>query len=276
MDSAEAWSTPQLFEIDGITGRPLAVAGVPPDYFSTDGQLWGNPLYRWDVHAADDFAWWHARLRAAFELYDIVRIDHFRGLADYWRIPWPAKNARQGEWLPGPGLKFFESVRRAFPEAKIIAEDLGELSKPARKLRADTGLPGMAILQFAFGEKNTNFYLPHNLEPNSVVYPGTHDNDTTLGWYATIDEKTRDHLRRYLRVSGAETGWDFVRAAYASVSRLAVFPLQDLMSLGSEARFNTPGKPDGNWQWRYRTPHLDRLLGDTARYLRDLGQLHAR
>jgi 4-alpha-glucanotransferase len=265
-----------LFELDERTGRPFAVAGVPPDYFSADGQLWGNPLYRWDVHAADDYAWWHARLRAAFELYDVVRIDHFRGFADYWRIPLPATTARKGEWMPGPGRAFFESTRRAFPCAKIIAEDLGELSPAAKQLRRDTGLPGMAILQFAFGGKSDNLYLPHNLRANSVIYPGTHDNDTSLGWYATAGEKTRDHVRRYLRVSGSEIGWDLIRAAYASVSRLAIVTLPDLLSLGSEGRFNIPGKPAGNWQWRYGAPQLDRLFGATASYLRELTDLYGR
>ena len=276
MDSADAWSVPHLFELDERTGRPLAVAGVPPDYFSADGQLWGNPLYRWDVHAADDFAWWHARLRAAFELYDVVRIDHFRGLADYWRIPYPAATAREGQWLPGPGLAFFESILRAFPDAKIIAEDLGELSPAARRLHRDTGLPGMAIFQFAFGGRSNNLYLPHNLEGNSVVYPGTHDNDTSLGWYATAGEKTRDHVRRYLRVSGTEIGWDFIRASYSAVSRLAVVTLPDLFSLGAEGRFNTPGRPDGNWQWRYRAAQLDRLFGATTQYLHDLAAMYGR
>jgi 4-alpha-glucanotransferase len=276
MDSADAWSAPHRFEIDERTGRPLAVAGVPPDYFSKDGQLWGNPLYRWDVHAAEDFAWWHARMRAAFELYDVVRIDHFRGFADYWRIPFPAATARKGQWRPGPGLAFFESIRRAFPEARIIAEDLGELSPAARQLRRDTGLPGMAILQFAFGGKSNNWYLPHNLEANTVIYPGTHDNDTSLGWYATAGEKACDHVRRYLRVNGKEIGWDFIRASYASVSRLAVVTLPDLLSLGTEGRFNTPGRPDGNWQWRYRASQLDHLFGETARYLHELADLHGR
>ena len=276
MDSADTWAAPHRFEIDEKTGQPLAVAGVPPDYFSADGQLWGNPLYRWEVHAADGYAWWIARLRAALELYDVVRIDHFRGFADYWRIPFPAANARKGEWRPGPGLAFFETVRAALPGAQIVAEDLGELSGAARRLRRDTGLPGMAILQFAFGDKRTNPYLPYNLEANSVVYPGTHDNDTTLGWYATTDENTRDHVRRHLRVSGSEIGWDFVRAAYAAVSRLAVVPLQDLLSLGSEGRFNSPGRPDGNWQWRYRQAQLERLFGTTTGYLRELADLHGR
>jgi len=275
-DSADAWSAPHLFELDAGTGQPLAVAGVPPDYFSAEGQLWGNPLYRWEAHAADDYAWWHARLRSAFALFDVVRIDHFRGFADYWRIPFPADDACAGEWRPGPGLAFFESVRRTHPGARIIAEDLGDLSPAARELRRATGLPGMAVLQFAFGGGSDNLYLPHNLETNSAIYPGTHDNDTTLGWYASADEPARDHVRRYFRVNGAEVGWDFVRAAYAAVSRLAVIPLGDLLSLGSEGRFNFPGKPAGNWQWRYRPAQLDRLFGPTAGYLRDLAGLYGR
>jgi 4-alpha-glucanotransferase len=275
-DSADTWAAPHLFEIDEATGRPLAVAGVPPDYFSPDGQLWGNPLYRWDVHAADGYAWWLSRLRASFALADVVRIDHFRAFDEFWRIPADAPTARTGAWRPGPGLAFFRAVRAAFPAAKIIAEDLGEIGPTVRALRDQAGLPGMVILQFAFGGKSDNFYLPHHHQPNSVVFPGTHDNNTSLGWYAATDEKTRDHVRRYLRVTGSEIGWDFVRAAYASVCRLAVFPLQDLLSLGTEARFNTPGRAEGNWQWRYRAGDLDRLGDATTHYLRELGELYDR
>jgi 4-alpha-glucanotransferase len=275
-DSADTWAAPHLFEIDEATGLLLAGAGVPPDYFSSEGQLWGNPLYRWDVHAADGYAWWLSRLRASFALADVVRIDHFRGFDEYWRIPAGAATARTGAWRPGPGLAFFRAVQAAFPSAKIIAEDLGEIGPSVRALRDQAGLPGMVILQFAFGGKADNFYLPHHHRPNSVVYPGTHDNDTSLGWYATADEKTRDHVRRYLRVAGSEIGWDFVRAAYASVCRLAVLPLPDLLSLGSEARFNTPGRTEGNWQWRYGDRALDCLCGATTRYLRELGELYDR
>jgi 4-alpha-glucanotransferase len=274
-DSADVWAHRDLFELDPATGRPLAAAGVPPDYFSADGQLWGNPLYLWDRHAADGYAWWQARLRASFELYDAVRIDHFRGFESYWRIPLPASTARKGKWMPGPGLGFFRAVRAGFAGAKIIAEDLGEITPEVRRLRAATGLPGMAVLQFAFGGGSDNAYLPHNLEPNSVIYPGTHDNDTSLGWYAAVDEKTRDHARRYLGVDGREIGWDLIRSAYASVSRLAIFPLQDILSLGSAARFNTPGRPDGNWGWRCRPEQLDRAFG-AGPYLRALGELYGR
>jgi 4-alpha-glucanotransferase len=275
-DSADAWAHPELFEL-GKDGRPIAVAGVPPDYFSEDGQLWGNPLYRWEVHAADGYAWWKDRLRASFAMYDAVRIDHFRGFDAYWRIPLPAVNARTGEWRPGPGLGFFRAVRESFPESRIIAEDLGLMTPTVEDLLRDTGLPGMAVLQFAFGGKAQNPYLPHNLRPNRVVYPGTHDNDTTLGWYAAAGEEVRDHVRRYLRVSGTEAGWDFIRAAYASPAGIAVVPMQDLLSLGSEARLNSPGKPQGNWQWRLAAGDLERLAsGGAAAYLSQLADLYGR
>jgi|CZKI01.1.fsa_nt_gi 4-alpha-glucanotransferase len=275
-DSADAWVRPGLFEL-AQDGRPVAVAGVPPDYFSEDGQLWGNPLYRWEVHSADGYAWWKERLRASFDMYDVVRIDHFRGFDTYWRIPLPALNARAGEWRQGPGLGFFRAVSSAFPDARIIAEDLGLLTPSVEALLRDTGLPGMAVLQFAFGGNATNAYLPHNLRPNGVVYPGTHDNDTTLGWYATAGAATRDHARRYLRVGGDEIGWDFIRAAYAAVSWIAVIPAQDLLSLGSEARLNTPGKPEGNWRWRLSAGHLEQLAqGGMAAYLAELASRYGR
>lgn len=276
LDSADVWSNPHLFQLDPKTLKPLAVAGVPPDYFSADGQLWGNPLYDWPAHAEENYAWWLARLRANFELCDIVRIDHFRGFEGYWSVPAGSLTARPGKWITGPGLDFFRAIQKAMPQVKLIAEDLGLLTPATIALRESTGLPGMAVLQFAFGGEADNPYLPHNHRANSVVYAGTHDNDTTLGWYATAGEKTHDHVRRYLRVDGREIGWDFVRAAYASVANLSVVTLQDLLSLGSEARFNTPGRPQGNWTWRYRSEQL-RALGDTAGpYLRDLAILYGR
>jgi 4-alpha-glucanotransferase len=210
-------------------------------------------------------------------MYDVVRIDHFRGFDAYWSVPLPAENARSGEWRKGPGLEFFRAVHDAFPDARIIAEDLGLLTPSVVELRRDTGLPGMAVLQFAFGGDAKNDYLPHNLHPNGVIYPGTHDNDTTLGWYSTADEGTRDHVRRYLRVSGAEVGWDFIRSAYAAVSKVAVFSMQDILSLGSEGRFNSPGKADGNWKWRIGDADLDWLeKGGTAAYLAGLADLYRR
>lgn len=275
-DSADAWAEPGLFEL-GKDGRPVAVAGVPPDYFSSDGQLWGNPLYRWDVHAADGYAWWKKRLAASFAVCDIVRIDHFRGFDAYWRISLPAENARTGKWIPGPGLDFFHKMKEAFPGARIIAEDLGLLTPSVEELLAQTGLPGMAVLQFAFGGDAKNPYLPHNLRQNGVIYPGTHDNDTAIGWYALAGEPTRDHVRRYLRVSGKDIGWDLVRTAYSAVSRIAVVPMQDLLSLGSEARLNSPGIPQGNWRWRLAEGAIERLAtGGTAAYLAELASLNGR
>lgn len=275
-DSADVWTHPDLFQINQATGEPLAVAGVPPDYFSADGQLWGNPLYDWTRHADDGYAWWLRRLKANFELCDVLRIDHFRGFDTYWSIPANAETAKHGSWEHGPGLAFFEAVKAALPDCRLIAEDLGELAPSVHVLRRAAGLPGMSILQFAFGGGSDNTYLPHNLTANNVVYPGTHDNDTTLGWYGSIDERTRDHVRRYFRIPGHEINWDFVRAGYAAVSNLAVFPLQDLLNLGSSARLNTPGKAAGNWQWRYSTDQLAKLHHSSAPYLRDLGELYGR
>ena len=276
LDSADAWANPELFELDPATLQPVAVAGVPPDYFSKDGQLWGNPLYAWDAHRADGYRWWIERMRAAFALCDVVRIDHFRGFDTYWRIPLPAQTAKRGEWRPGPGLDLFRAFKAAFPQARIIAEDLGDLTESVHLLRRETGLPGMLVLQFAWGGDAKNLYLPHHATPNSVMYPGTHDNDTTLGWYRSASERERDHVRRYLRVSGDEVAWDFIRASYACASRLTVIPLQDVLSLGSEARFNTPGLPQGNWQWRYEAAQLEKLFGGTTRYLHELGALYDR
>jgi 4-alpha-glucanotransferase len=275
-DSADAWANPTLFELDPKTFLPLAVAGVPPDYFSADGQLWGNPLYHWAAHRADGYAWWRARLRASFDLCDIVRIDHFRGFDAYWRIPYPASNARLGEWTPGPGLDLFRAFRSAFPSARIIAEDLGVLTGSVIKLRHDTGLPGMLVLQFAWGSDARNSYLPHNAVPNAVIYPGTHDNDTTLGWYQTASEAERNHVRRYLRISGTDVPWDFIRASYASVARLAIVSLPDILALDSGARFNTPARAGGNWQWRCPAAALGKIFTPTAEYLRELAQLGGR
>ena len=275
-DSADAWAHPELFELDPKTFLPLAVAGVPPDYFSADGQFWGNPLYRWPAHQADGYRWWLARLRAAFACCDIIRIDHFRGFEAYWRIPLPAQNARIGAWVSGPGLDLFRAFQRVLPTARIIAEDLGVLSPAVVQLRQATGLPGMLVLQFAWGGDAQNNYLPHNAEPNAVIYSGTHDNDTTCGWYESASEAERNHVRRYLRVAGTDISWDFIRTCYASVARLAIIPLTDIFALGANARFNTPARATGNWQWRYRAAALEKLNLNSAAYLRELAQLFLR
>lgn len=273
-DSADVWQHPGYFELDDDF-QPLRVAGVPPDYFSAKGQLWGNPLYRWEVLGAEGYGWWMDRLALNFHLFDVVRIDHFRGFAGYFAIPGGARDAREGVWEPGPGLDFFQTVARTFSEAPIILEDLGVITPDVVELREASGLPGMAVLQFAFDDHESEF-LPHRLHPNTVLYPGTHDNDTTLGWYQTAAEPTRDFLRRYLRVSGEEVGWDFIRTGYQSVARLFVAPLQDFLSLGSEARFNTPGQPGGNWQWRYDRQGFQELRANSTDYLRYLGDLYGR
>lgn len=277
MDSADVWARPELFQLDPATGRPVAVAGVPPDYFSEDGQLWGNPLFDWDAHKREDYAWWLRRLEASFALYDIVRIDHFRGFESYWAIPAGAPNAKVGKWERGPGIGFFEKMRGRFPDARIIAEDLGIVTPEVGEMLKATGLPGMAVLQFAFnGSDAKNPYLPHNQEKNCACYTGTHDNATTREWYATQSDVVQDQVRRYFRISGDDIAWDFVRAAYACPARLAVIPLQDLMNLGAEGRFNTPGEMAKNWEWRYRPQALEQLHANSAGYLKSLGELYGR
>lgn len=268
LDSADVWSNPELFQL-GDDGQPTAVAGVPPDYFSADGQLWGNPLYNWEVHQKTNFKWWIQRIQSNLEFYDIVRLDHFRGFESYWSVPAGEKTAINGQWMPCPGLELFKAIHKACPNAKLVAEDLGVITDEVEALREATGLPGMAVLQFAFGGESDNAYLPHNHDHNCLVYSGTHDNDTTIGWYQSIDDSTKDHVRRYLNISGEEIAWDFIRAAIHSCANLAIFPLQDLMSLGSEARLNTPGAPVGNWQWRYSPQQLDDLENQSSAYLRE-------
>ncbi|MEW6336285.1 MAG: 4-alpha-glucanotransferase [Acidobacteriota bacterium] len=249
-DSADVWAHRRLFQL-GPDGHPVAVAGVPPDYFSETGQLWGNPLYDWGAHAASGYSWWIARLARALDLFDAVRLDHFRGFAAYWSIPAGETTARDGRWLAGPGRALFEAAERALGDLPLIAEDLGVITPDVIALRDGLGLPGMAILQFAFGAGAESGFLPHHLRPNQVVYTGTHDNNTTLGWYRDdAGEHERDHVRRYLATDGGEIHWDLIRAALASVAGLAVIPHQDVGGLGSEGRMNTPSVPEGNWRFR--------------------------
>ena len=250
-DSADVWAHPELFFINEKF-QPTVVAGVPPDYFSKTGQLWGNPLYRWDAMAADGYAWWVARFRQTFRTVDIVRLDHFRGFAAYWEVPAGEKTAIKGKWVKGPGARLFKALEAALGELPIIAEDLGLITPDVHALRKRFHLPGMKVLQFAFTTDGTHPYLPHNYEPNCIVYTGTHDNDTTLGWYHTRDAKEKAALHRYLGPVAEPVNWALIRLAYASVADVAVVPLQDVLSLGGEARMNTPGKPSGNWTWRFR------------------------
>ena len=248
-DSADVWSHPELFYLDN-EGQPTVVAGVPPDYFSPTGQRWGNPLYHWELHAQDGYSWWIDRMRAVLSLVDIVRLDHFRGFAGYWEIPAEEQTAVKGQWVPGPGAQFFEVVEKSLGTLPIIAEDLGEITPDVIELRDRFKLPGMKILVFAFDSDAENEFLPHNVTPNCVVYTGTHDNDTTRGWYERSDEKIRDYARRYLARDGCDIAWDLIRAAWSSVAVFALAPLQDFLNLGNEARMNYPSKPSGNWGWR--------------------------
>jgi 4-alpha-glucanotransferase len=247
--SAEVWSHQALFEL-GDDGQPTVVAGVPPDFFSATGQRWGNPLYRWDVHARDGYAWWVERLRCVFELVDIVRIDHFRGFAGYWEIPASEPTAIHGQWRPGPGADLFEAIHAALGPMPIIAEDLGVITPDVEALRRRFQFPGMRILQFAFGDDARNSFLPHHHESDTVVYPGTHDNDTSVGWWAGASEAERQFARAYLDTDGHDMAWALIRSACASVADTAIYAMQDVLSLPGECRMNFPGQSAGWWEWR--------------------------
>ncbi|HHL44985.1 MAG TPA: 4-alpha-glucanotransferase [Gammaproteobacteria bacterium] len=249
-DSAEVWAHREYFTVDEH-GDALTVAGVPPDYFSATGQLWGNPLYRWERMQQDGFAWWIGRMRTQLELFDFVRIDHFRGFEACWEIPGNAETAVEGHWVKAPGDALLGALYEAFHALPLVAEDLGVITPEVDALRNKFGLPGMKILQFAFGGDASNPYLPHNHEKKSVVYTGTHDNDTTLGWYATLTEAEKGHISAYLGHPGEEMPWPLIRAALASVACLAMLPMQDVLELDGEYRMNTPGTTEGNWRWRF-------------------------
>lgn len=276
LDSADVWANPDLFELDKKTLKPRNVAGVAPDYFSESGQLWGNPLYDWKNRKGELFDFWARRIKAASAMYDVIRFDHFRGFADYWSIPAKYADARKGSLKKGPGMEFFKFIKAKFPRQKFVAEDLGLLSKAAHALRGDLNIPSMAVLQFAFGDTPKNPYLPHNIRRNCVFYTGTHDNDTSIGWYEAASEAAKDEARRYFRASGEAINWDMIHAVMLSVAGVAVFPMQDIIGLGSWARTNTPGKPDGNWQWRMTVAQLQKALRDNAAYLRSLCELSDR
>ena len=270
-DSADVWAQQELFDLDA-KGQPRHVAGVPPDYFSPTGQRWGNPLYRWDHMATNGFAWWIDRLRGSLELVDLVRLDHFRGFAAYWSVPASAETALVGEWVQGPGMAFFNALRRGLGGLPIIAEDLGTITADVEALRDGLRLPGMKVLQFAFDEEDST-HLPHHHPRRSVVYTGTHDNDTTVGWFTRLGAEARRRLVDYLGRDGDGPHWQLIRAAYTSASRLAVVPMQDVLGLGSEARMNVPGRAEGNWAWRV-PPGLPR--GDEPARLRRLAQVTGR
>ncbi|MBK6864567.1 MAG: 4-alpha-glucanotransferase [Ideonella sp.] len=259
--SAEVWARQPLFELDAA-GRAQVVAGVPPDYFSATGQRWGNPLYRWAAHEAEGYRWWTQRIARSFERVDILRIDHFRGFAQYWEIPASAPTAVEGRWCTGPGAALFDAIATALGPLPIIAEDLGLITPDVAALRRRFALPGMRVLQFAFGDDHRNTYLPHHHEPDAVVYTGTHDNDTTLGWWATASAHERSHLLAYLGSAGSEPHWDLIRAACASVADTAIVPLQDVLGLATEARMNLPGEAEGNWGWRFEWTQVEPWHGE--------------
>jgi 4-alpha-glucanotransferase len=282
LDSAEVWSHPEMFYLDS-GGKPTVISGVPPDYFSKTGQLWGNPLYRWDVIAKDGYAWWIERFRATHSLVDIIRLDHFRGFEKYWEVPGMDTTAMNGRWVSGPGVELFKALQKVLGTLPIIAEDLGVITPAVDALRDQLGFPGMRVLQFAFGsDPKANEYKPHNYPRNCVVYTGTHDNNTTVGWFRgsrmeganqSKEEKKseRQSALKYLGTDGHEINWDFIRLALMSVADTAIIPMQDVLGLGSEARMNLPGTTEGNWCWRFAPDMLteeikDRLKELTALY----------
>lgn len=268
LDSSDCWVAPQAFHLDK-NKRPSVQAGVPPDYFSPDGQLWGNPLYRWREMKADGFSWWINRIRAAFRIYDIVRIDHFRGFAAYYEVPGKAKNARKGRWVKAPGIELFKAVKKALGDLAIVAEDLGLITPDVHALLEKTGFPGMRVLQFGFGSDANDKFLPHNYVAHAVAYSGTHDNDTTEGWYSTAPESQKDYLRRYFNTDGKHAAHTLVRGVFASVADIAIVPLQDVLEVGAEGRMNFPGRSHDNWLWRFKEgdikPEHEAFLLDLAR-----------
>ena len=269
-DSVEVWSSPELFQMDEKLD-PKAVAGCPPDAFSADGQLWGNPLYRWDVVAADGYSWWIRRLAAAGKLYDVVRMDHFRAFAGYWSVPFGDKTAKGGQWITGPGMDFITAVKDALPELKLIAEDLGYLTQDVLDLRDASGYPGMKVLQFAFDSREPSDYLPHTYTACSVCYTGTHDNMTTRQWLETGTPEMQQYAKEYMRLSEEEgMVWGVIRTAMSSVSDTCVIPLQDYLDLGAEARMNFPGTTNSNWTWRAKDGMITDALAEKIHHLTTL------
>lgn len=277
-NSSDVWADPELFKLDPNTFEPAFIAGVPPDYFSATGQLWGNPVYNWEQAQKTNFAWWIKRFQVTLQYVDIVRVDHFRGFEAYWQVPAGEETAINGEWIKAPGAQFFEALGNALGTLPILAEDLGIITPEVEALRDRFDFPGMRILMFAFGDDSNNAYLPHNYVKNTVVYPGTHDNDTTIGWWQQANVTEKQFLARYLGYDSPEAikdiNWLFIRTALASVADLAIIPLQDLLDLDGRSRMNDPSHNDGNWRWRYRSSDLlteglsDRLFALTQLYSR--------
>jgi 4-alpha-glucanotransferase len=268
-DSAEVWAHRELFTLDEH-GKAQVVAGVPPDYFSATGQRWGNPHYHWERMQADGFSWWKERIAGQLEMFDWVRIDHFRGFEAYWEIPAFEETAMNGRWVKAPGDELFDALHQRFDPLPLVAEDLGVITAEVDALRQKYRLPGMKILQFAFGGDANNPYLPHNQTVDSVVYTGTHDNDTTLGWYQSLPDGVQQHVQHYFGQPQEPMPWPMIRSALASVARLTILPMQDLLEQGSEHRMNTPGTTDGNWRWRFEWQQIDEALAPKLKELMGL------
>ncbi|RKD27516.1 4-alpha-glucanotransferase [Caminicella sporogenes DSM 14501] len=272
-DSADTWANSEIFLLDEDK-MPLKVAGCPPDAFSKTGQLWGNPIYRWDLLEKRNFDWWIERIRMNSRLYDVIRIDHFRGFESYWEIPYGDETAVNGRWVKGPGIKLFKAIKKELGNIKVIAEDLGFLTDEVIKFREETGYPGMKVLQFAFDTREESDYLPHNYDKNCIVYTGTHDNDTVNGWFESANKKDVNFAKRYLKLNKREGyNWGFIRGAWASVASLAIAQMQDFLGLGSEARMNIPSTIGGNWQWRVKK---DDLTDKLAKKIYKITKLYGR
>lgn len=275
MDSADAWAHPELFQLDS-ENVPVAVAGCPPDGFSATGQLWGNPLYRWEYHRSTGYEWWISRLRYVFNMYDVVRIDHFRGFDEYFSIPYEAENAIGGHWEKGPGIELFRKVEQALGWKPVIAEDLGYVTDSVRDMVRDSGFPGMKVLEFAFDSREPSNYLPHNYDKNCVVYTGTHDNETLAGWYRELKKEDKKFALRYMgrkKLSINEAVWEIIRLAQSSVADTCIIPIQDYLCLGNEARINHPSTLGGNWIWRL---HKDEISKKLVKKIRRMTELYCR
>ncbi len=274
-DSADVWANPDAFMLDKETLRPLKVAGCPPDIFSATGQLWGNPIYDWNHMEKNHYKWWIDRIRQSFKIYDVLRIDHFKGFESYWSIPYGDKTAENGEWIKGPGIKIFNAIKEALGDVNIIAEDLGTLTEETIKLRNDTGYPGMKILTFAFDSDHNNPFLPHNYDKNFIVYTGTHDNDTVRGWMEKTGEK--EHVQKaieYLKLTEEEGySWGFIRGAWSSIADVAIAQMQDFLDLGNSARMNLPSTLGINWRWRMKDGAYDNKL---AKRMKEMTKIYGR
>lgn len=272
-DSSDAWAYSEVFQLDE-NKVPIVVAGCPPDAFTEDGQLWGNPVYDWDYLEETKYEWWTRRMEKSLKLYDVIRIDHFRGFEAYWAVPYGDLTAKRGKWIKGPGMKLFNALKEALGEMNIIAEDLGFLTQEVIDFREETGYPGMKVLQFAFDQREANDYIPHNCNPHSVMYTGTHDNNTIKGWFEEVEEEDAVFATKYLKLDEKEGyHWGFIRGAWASVSHIAITQMQDILGLGNEARMNKPGSLGGNWTWRMKK---DALTDKLAQHIYDMTKLYGR